>query len=254
MNLSGKTVELINADIDGEISSVDKIELDSILASSADARRYHSEMTGLRELMSSAERLDPPQHLRHLILDSIVPVRHKAARNNVRTGFRIAPVLRLATAFAAGVVLTWSFISSDNISRNAFDDVTNLVGTISDTDVRQAGARRISISHADIAGAISMRKSGHLLVIDFDLVSDGPMDVVAGFARADVWFSGFAQLESSDARVAAEPGQVTIRMNGKRRYALYLHDSSSRLSVIDLQFVSSGKVVHEARLAADMQK
>jgi hypothetical protein len=112
----------------------------------------------------------------------------------------------------------------------------------------------ISISHADVAGAISMRKSGNLLVIDFDLVSNGPMEVIAGFAKGDVWFNGFAQLESSDTSVSAGPGRVTIRMKGKRRYALYLHDSSSKLSVIDLQFVSSGRVVHEARLASDMTK
>jgi hypothetical protein len=80
------------------------------------------------------------------------------------------------------------------------------------------------------------------------------MDVIAGFAKANVWFNGFAQLESSDTSVAAEPGRVTITMNGKRRYALYLHDPSGKLSVIDLQFVSSGKIVHEARLAADTTK
>jgi hypothetical protein len=253
MNLSERTVELINADVDGEISSAGKIELNSILASSPDARRYHSEMAGLLELMNSADRLEPPKHLRHLIMDSVSRARHKAVRKTWRPGLRVAPALRLVTAFAAGVVLTWSFVSSDSISRNAFEDVTSLVGTMSD-DVSQPGVKGNSISHADVAGAISLRKSGNLLVIDFDLVSDGPMDVIAGFAKADVWFNGFAQLESSDTSVSAEPGRVTIRMKGKQRYALYLHDSSSKLSVIDLQFVSSGRIVHEARLAPDMRK
>jgi hypothetical protein len=99
-----------------------------------------------------------------------------------------------------------------------------------------------------------MRKSGHLLVVDFDLVSKRPMDVVAGFAKSDMWFNGFAQLENSGTSVAAEPGRVTIRMDGKRRYALYLNDSGSQDVAIDLQFVSSGSVVHEARLAAAVKK
>jgi hypothetical protein len=254
MALPERTVELIQAGVDREISAADKRELDSILAGSEDARRYHAEIAELCDALGAADMLDPPAHLHHLIVDSVESNRRRAPRSKAGSSFLAAPAFRLATAFAAGVVLTWSFVSSDNQSRNAFDDVTGLVGTISDRELAAAGTSGISISHANIAGTVTMRKSGRLLVVDFDLVSKGPVDVIAGFANTDLWFNGFAQLESSGTSVAAEPGRVTIRMDGKRRYALYLNDSGSRDAAIDLQFVSSGSVVHEARLAAAVEK
>ena len=254
MSLPSRTVELIHASVDNVISTADKRELDSILDGNEDARRYFAEMSKLCNVLSAAEELEPPPHLRPLIMDTVLPRRPATAASHRGSGFFAAPAFRLATAFAAGVALTWSFMSSTNLSRNAFDDVTGLVGTISDSDSAMPGGTGISISHASIAGTITMRKSGPLLVVDFDLVSNGPMDVIAGFAKNDVWFNGFAQLESSGTSVSAEPGRVTIRMDGKRRYALYLNDSGSRVAAIDFQFVSSGSVVHEARLPAAIEK
>lgn len=254
MTLPDRTVELIQASVDREISAADNRELESILAKSAEARRYQADMSELCNVLESAEALDPPAHLRHLIIDSVESNRRRVLRPKAGSRFLAAPAFRLATAFAAGVVLTWSFVSSDDLSRNAFEDVTGLVGTISDSKLAMPGTTGISISHASIAGTITMRQSGNLLVIDFDLVSKGPMDVIAGFPKTDMWFNGFAQLESNGTSVAAEPGRVTISMDGKRRYALYLNDSGRRVAAVDLQFVSSGSVVHEARLAAEVEK
>ena len=250
MHLPSRTVELIQASVDKEISAADRHELEAILENSDDARRYHAEMSELCDVLGATEKLDPPPHLHHLIMDAVKPAQSASRQTNTRSGFLASPAFRLATAFAAGVVLTWSFVSSDRLSRNAFEDVTGLVGTIADSGIAAPATAGVSISHTNIAGTVTMRKEGRLLVVDFDLVSNGPIDVVAGFAKTDVWFNGFAQLESSGTSVSAEPGRVTIRMDGKRRYALYLNDSGSRVAAIDLQFVSSGSVVHEARLAA----
>lgn len=254
MLLPSRTVELIQASVDNEISAADRRELESVLESSEEARRYHAEMSELCDVLGAAGKLDPPAHLQHLIMDSIKPARPAARTANSGPGFLASPAFRLATAFAAGVVLTWSFVSSDRLSKGAFEDVTGLVGTIADAGITAPGTAGVSISHRNIAGTVTMRKEGRLLVVDFDLVSNGPIDVIAGFAKTDVWFNGFAQLESSGTSVSAEPGRVTIRMDGKRRYALYLNDSGSRVAAIDLQFVSSGSVVHEARLAAAVKK
>jgi hypothetical protein len=244
-----RTIELIHADIDGEISAAEKRELDELLATTVDARAFHAEMASLCATLDAAETLEPPPHLKHVVLQMLKP-----KRRTVRSPGRIArlfaePALRVATAFAAGIILTLSFISSDRMSRNAFDDLTSLVGTIADSPGNLPVRDSVSISRHDIAGTVTLRKSGRILVVDFDLVSNGPVDIVAQFRDRSIWFNGFAQLESSGTSIAAGPGQVTLSMDGKRRYAVYLHDNGSKDASVDLKFVASGNIIHEAQLA-----
>ena len=86
------------------------------------------------------------------------------------------------------------------------------------------------------------------MVIDFDLVSSGPVDIVADFSRGDIWFNGFAQLENPGTSVLADVGQVTLRMQGKRRYAVYLHNSSAGPATVNLKFYSAGVLLLEESL------
>ncbi|MDH4049194.1 MAG: hypothetical protein OEW68_15150 [Gammaproteobacteria bacterium] len=246
MTIDQKIVELINADIDGVISVADKGELDAVLATNSEARLYHAELSRLCKDMDSAQAIEPPPHLKHLILALAKPKRRNARA--AASWLMSIPALRLSAAFAAGVALTLTFVSSDNLSKSAFDDVTGLVGTISESAGESSGKPSIQVSRADITGKIAAHRSGRIVVIDFDLVSRGPVDIIANFADRNIWFNGFAQLESAGTSVAAEPGRVTLRMDGKRRYALYLHDAGSRDATVDLQFVSSGTIVHEAQL------
>lgn len=244
-----RAIELIHADIDGEISTAEKRELDALLVTNIDARAFHSEMASLCATLDSVESLEPPPHLQHMVMQMLKPKRHAARTPGRIAKLFAAPALRVATAFAAGIILTLSFMSSDRISRNAFDDVTSLVGSMSDSSGDLPVRGSISISRDDIAGTVTLRKSGRILVVDFELVSNRPVDIVAEFKDRNIWFNGFAQLESSGTSIAAGPGQVTLSMEGKRRYAVYLHDNGSRDASVDLKFVASGNIIHEAQLA-----
>jgi hypothetical protein len=248
MELDPKITKLINADIDGALPDSEKRELDSILARDMQARTYHAEVSRICTAMDSAEMLDPPPHLRHVIMALIKPKRSQSDQTGFLARFFSAPVLRFAGVFAAGVVLALAWVGSDVMSGNTIEDVTGLVGTMSDVGHQSPADAGISISQDDVTGTISAHKSGRIVVIDFDLVSSGPMEIVAGFNDENAWFNGFAQLESSGASVSASPGRIAIQTEGKRRFALYLNDSGDTLASVDLQFVSAGRVVHEVQL------
>jgi len=68
---------------------------------------------------------------------------------------------------------------------------------------------------------------------------------VAAFADPDIWFNGFAQLESAGTSVAAENGRVTVHMEGQRRYALYLNNSGQEAASVNLRFYANGQLVYE---------
>jgi hypothetical protein len=249
MAIDQKIVEFINADIDGEISPAEKRELDVVLANDTEASAFHAEMATLCHAMNSTDSVEPPVYLRHVIMQILKPRRDPARSASLVSRLFSAPALRVAGAFAAGVILALSFISSDRISRDAFEDVTGLVGTMSDSAGKLPIRDNISISRKDIAGTVKLHKSGQLLVVDFDLISQAPVVIVAEFSDPTIWFNGFAQLATTGTSVAAQPGQVTLSMEGKRRYAIYLHDSGSRDATINLKFVASETVIHEAQLS-----
>ncbi len=251
MTIAQHIVYLINADIDGEISIVEKRELEAILASDGEALAFHSELFKLCEAMDSAEAVTPPTYLKHTILEMTAAKRPRSKSPVSRHRFFSAPAIRFAGAFAAGVVLALGFLSSDMVFRNSFDDITGLVGTMTDRGADLAAKNSIYLNRSDINGSVSIYRSGQMLIVEFDLSSQVPIDIVAVFPGEDVWFNGFAQLESSGTSVAAERGRVTVHTEGKRRYAVYLHDAASTETTIDLRFIAAGNVIHEAQLVSD---
>ena len=87
------------------------------------------------------------------------------------------------------------------------------------------------------------------LILDFDLVADGPVRIEVDYPGRTIWFNGFGQLESSGTTIAVKSGSVSLSMEGKRRYAVYLHNEGEQsASTMNLRFVAGGEVVHKASL------
>lgn len=249
MAIDSKIAALINADIDGEISPADKQQLEAALAANPEAQAMHAELSGLGDALNELPDLDPPPHLKHAIMASLPAPRKEPAGESWFRSLLAAPALGYVGMFIAGSLLTLSLVSSDQLSERAFTDVTGLVGTIS-SDVPEGPAVQIMrIDRPEVAGRVSIRNSGPLLIVDFDLVSSGPVDIVASYSDQTVWFNGFAQLESPGASISAESGRVTMQIDGKRRYALFLHNPSARDVAINLQFKSGGAVVYDTEVA-----
>ena len=130
------------------------------------------------------------------------------------------------------------------------DDVTDLVGTISQPEFtgQKSVEASILLTLNEIAGSVHLNSVGSIMILDFDLVARGPIEIVASFSDLDIWFNGFAQLESNGTTITAEAGQVRVRMEGQRRYAVYLNNDSHSAATISLRFYSGGTLIHEDEL------
>jgi hypothetical protein len=248
MTIDPKYFELIQAAIDGEIDSAGREELDSFLAESEEGRAVYEELATLCQSLDGMPEIEPPAHLKHVLLN-MAPTRSapSSAPGPLRRLFA-GPALGYVGMFAAGVVLTLALIDSGQISRDAFDDVTGLVGTIASTEFVVPEHSVISVDKSQLAGTVTLRSTGPILIVDFDLSAREPVEIFAGYSDKSIWFNGFAQLESSGTSVAAESGAVTLQMDGKRRYAVYLNNPGQRPATINLQFMAGGEVIHEAQL------
>ena len=249
MTIDPKYFELIQADIDGEIDNAGKAELESFLADSEEGRAVYEQLETLCRSLDGLPPVDPPPHLRHVLLNQ-APIK---APPQPQPGFLqrlfAGPVLGYVGTFGAGVALTLTLVDSSNISKGAFDDVTGLVGTIADSEFAVPQHDTINIDKSEVAGTVTLRSTGPILIVDFDLSARQPVEIVAAYSDKTIWFNGFAQLESSGTSIAAETGAVTLNMDGKRRYAVYLNNPGMRPATIDLQFMTDDQVIHEAALS-----
>ena len=248
MTVGERFSDLIQADIDGEISPEDKADLDTFLATSQEGKALHAELKALAESLDAIPELDPPPHLKHVILN-MTPVKPAArAGQGFRQRLFSLAALRSAGLFAAGAILALALVDSGRISDRAFDDVTGLVGTVAELDNVGPAYDVAAVDETAVAGTVSLRSSGRLLILDFDLLARDAVEVVARYSDQTIWFNGFAQLESSGASVAAEPGLVRLEMTGKRRCAVFLDNSGKRPAAIAMQFFAGGELIHEAKL------
>jgi hypothetical protein len=248
MTIEQEFTDLIYADIDGEISEAKKAELQAFLSDNAEGRALHDELASLCNTLDSVEQETPPPYMRDIIMNSVPPTRSKEESTGFLQILFATPALKYAVTFAAGVFLTLSMLSSSQISNQTFDKVTGLVGTVAEP-VKATFARSITLSETDIAGTVSLRSAGSLMILDFDLVSTDHIEVQADYTDKTIWFNGFAQLESEGTTVSAGTGRVRVRMEeGKRRYAVYLQNKGARSTTVSLRFLADGKVVHQAKL------
>lgn len=247
MAIDQKHLDLINADIDGEIGDSDRAELLAFLAQSAEGRALHEELASLCSTLDGVDSIEAPTHLRHVIMNSLKPAGTKPESPSLLQKIFAIPALTHAVTFAAGVFLTLSLLSSGQISTGAFDDVTGLVGTIADPiDAEVLGA--VAFNKPEVAGKVALRRSGAMLILDMDLVAMRPIEVEADYTDRTIWFNGFAQLESSGTKISAETGRIRLGMDGKRRFAVYLQNKGGRETTVKLRFMADGKVVHETKL------
>jgi hypothetical protein len=249
MSIDAKYSDLIQADIDGEISVADKAELDAFLAESEEGRALHAEFATLAGSLDEIGELVPPTHLKHVILNQ-APVRSAPAKQPIFVQrLLVSPALGYVGTFAAGVILALALVSSDQISTGAFDDMTGLVGTIADVENIGPSHDTVAIDEAEIAGTVTLRSNGPMLILDFDLAAVETVQIIAKYSDQTIWFNGFAQLESNGTTVAAETGTVTLEMDdGKRRYAVFLNNPGNRPAIIEMQFVARNGLIHEANL------
>ena len=251
MAIDEKYTALINADIDGDIQADEQAELEAFLAESEAGRALQAELRDLCSTLDDAEMLDPPPHMKHVVMNSLRNSPPETESAGFLQSMFAVPALRYAATFAAGVVMAIAIVDSGQVQQSAFNDVTGLVGTMSDVSDMATSVDSTIIHKAEVAGSVTLRRADPILIIDFDLSTKGPIDIVATYDDKTVWFNGFAQLESTGTSISTDGNQVRIQFEGKRRYAVYLHNPGSRNLSINIQFFAKGEPVHQAVLEYD---
>lgn len=235
--LDEKAIDLIQADVDGELPAQHRAELNRCLLGNPEARALRDELERLRGVLARVPPADPPVGLRTSILSaSGLP----ASASDLRRFRSPSGLFRLAAVFVGGL------IAGGLVFLGAFDHWSGLdISQVAGTMVRQRpGAASGSVNTLDVSlepvsGSVSLFRSPGMRVVEFDLSVRQPIEVVVTYDEGhQARFSGFGQ-----------PGAI-----GTQRYALVLDGPGQAGSRLYLRFFASGTLIHEAALAVPASK
>lgn len=122
--IDNRITELINCDLDGTISTIEKEELEKALLENDDAKGLYVKMTTLAEKLRAVEAVEPPPELKENIMSMLPDKQPQTPKRtsiiSIREFFsRLSDVPRLQLAgsfsfgFAAALVLMMVFIASE---------------------------------------------------------------------------------------------------------------------------------------------
>jgi len=218
--LDERIAELIQADVDGELEPGQRPELTQALEQSEDARAFHSEMMRVARLMTDASEQEPPWGLRRKILNSIeLPV-----AEGVGSWFRPASY---GLAVAAGVMLAVGLV---NIAPVNNSELGNLVGTMvkKGQNIPREPEAGLAVDLPQINGQVWLKNLDEAWVVEFELESDTPVEVMVDFSHSGMKFGGYADQAgfSGDQELQVSGGEVRVVNQGNRHFMLFLRNVS----------------------------
>jgi hypothetical protein len=170
-----KYIELIQADVDGELPAERRAELSRFLLANPEARALRAELVAVAGALGGLAPVEPPADLRERILAALPPPSRKtsgAGSTGFSSHFRWAAAIAVATLLGAVVFR----IASDDRSAT---DLSKLSGTMaSPPAAAPTRIDQVAVSLQQVRGTVSLLGSPQARIVEFDLAVDGPVEVV----------------------------------------------------------------------------
>ena len=225
-----RIIKLINASIDGELGQSERIELESILESSAEARAVKVELQKLNNLLDGVPQQQPPPGLSQQILQQVVLPAKKPAFSLAGLFSSFQPATA-GLAFAVGLLVTISFYELAPRNDSAID-TTGMVGAMvansNDQSVEQIDS--LSCDESGFSCAVTLRSRKGIFVLDFELDSSKSVEVEIAFAEAGLSFGGIAHTifdgVAVDGSYNISGGILRVENQGRQAFTVFLPDSA----------------------------
>lgn len=235
-----RTLELIHAELDGELAGATQIELDQRLEADPQARALRDQLGRMAGSLGRMESVVPPE----LHLQLLQATRPRARIISSRE--RRAQIARYGLALAAGMVFAVVGLTLTERSRSSFDP-RELAGTMGREAAHPlAAVASRQLQGNQLSGSVALSPAeGHWLLV-FDLSSRAPVAVSATYEDAAFRLNGYAQGDAGVSSFSASPGRVGFVNQGEQRLALFLEPGSG--GPVKLRFESAGRLLDQAVL------
>jgi hypothetical protein len=107
---------------------------------------------------------------------------------------------------------------------------------------------RLTMTSGGLAGSVGLHDRGALYVIEYDLETDRPVDVVTRYRGEEAAFNGFAHIGDSNTRAVAEGRRVSLTVEGHRRYAIFLSRPETEPGEVEIDFYAGDELLQRGSL------
>lgn len=227
-----KYLELIHAELDGELPDRERAELSRYLLANPEARAFREELRNVCAALSRIEQVEPPRGLKESILEAVAAHAPAQGRTVSRQAGQAPRLLRYAAAFAGGLLVSAIAFQVGFESRGGID-VADLVGTMAGSGDTSASRRidSMRVDHQRLAGDVSLYSAGTALVLTFDVAPQQATEVVVITDGREERISWNAAGKSQPLRHAIALGEI---------------DQAGRF--VTVRFMAGGEIVHEGIL------
>lgn len=245
-----RDIDLVQADIDGELSATQREQLHERLADSSELRAYQTRLQELASVLDSVAPLEPPAELhRDLLQRADLPGRG-------RSGFLSAgwwplpPALRYAATFAAGLALTAALYEAASLDDQSPEQLARLAGTMiySEQPPGTTEKDRLVLATNEVRGDVTLHRSADIWIVAFHL--DSPAPVEMGMAFGGLPFRGIAQLQNELDEMRITDGGMRLVSEGKHEFAVFLGEEGKSGARLDLRFYAGDEQVSGGSLDA----
>jgi hypothetical protein len=225
----GQLQELIQADLDGELSVAERAVLARLLLQDPEARRLHAEFRRTDQLLRNVVAAEPPPGLRADILAGSARSLRTGNSGQRQNGL---PLYRMAAVILGGLLIAGlSYFLID-----AHVPGTNLQGSL----IAPQGHLSLRAEGAEISAYL--RRDGERLRLELNSSTTIPCEIIAKIDPATTTFVG----KTGDAALTAASGQVTVLpATGSRKVVL----DFSGAAPIQLELRAGGRLLGEGSLS-----
>ena len=225
----GQLQELIQADLDGELSVAERADLARLLLQDPEARRLHEEFRRTDRLLRDVAAAEPPPGLRAAILAGSTQSVRPGDSGRRQYGL---PFYRMAAVILGGLLIVGlSFVLID-----AHVPGADLQGSL----IAPQGHLSLRAEGAEVSA--SLRRDGEKLRLELNSSTTIPCEIIARIDPATTTFVG----KTGDAALTTASGQVTVApATGSQAIVL----DFSGAAPIQLELRAGGRLLGEGSLS-----
>ena len=211
--------ELINRDLDGDLSPTERRTLEQALRRNASARKLHAELKSLGTALSSVRQVEPPANLGNRIRADVrsrisVPQPRRTWMDSLRALIQAPTAVRYGSVFAGGLVcgaLLFMFVIHPSASIVSGDAATGTLMTHSETyTVELQGARGILTALQTETGKD----------LTFRLTCDAATTTKLTYDPSRVKLENVREVQSAGGPVVVNEGVIQLTGTGSQKCTL----------------------------------
>jgi len=255
--IDNKYIELMNKEIDGEITKAEQEKLNRYLSANPEAQNFYDELRQTSDLLGTIPRVEPSPNIKKYVMNSIDLTRYSTSKNpskfrSLVLSLFAKPSPKLAYAFALGIVvgiLMYLVVLENVISKRGID-VTDFYGTIGISEKTGFKTlKAIPIALPEINGTIAIKRLENIFVIETDLNALQETEIQLEYDESYLQFSHFNS--GSRSKLSFDFGENYIRTSclGDVQYGLFFTEVIADGKPIIIKLFVAGELRHTQNIS-----